>query len=44
MIQAQCTKCNRIGEAPHGNFTFILCQVCTTNGDIGFMKGVEVVE
>ena len=42
VIQVQCTKCDRISEAPHANFTFIMCQVCTTNGDIGFMKVVEV--
>ena len=42
MIPVQCVKCNRISEAPHANFTFIMCQVCTTNGEIGFMKVVGV--
>jgi len=42
VIQVQCTKCDRISEAPHANFTFIMCQVCTTNGDIGFMESYGV--
>ena len=44
MIQVQCRLCNRLREVTlkHTNFTAILCQVCASNGELGFMA--EVVE